>query len=86
VAGLAGVNEERRRAGRGERRRDLAADMTALAHAHDDDPAAAREQGLHRGDEGLALARLESLDGTRLDVERGARELQRAHRVEGGQG
>ena len=36
VRGLAGVNEERRRAGAGEGSRDLAADMSALAHAGDD--------------------------------------------------
>ena len=60
VAGLGRMDEERRRAGRGERRRDLAADVAALAHAHDDDPAAAGEHRLHRGDEAFALARLQA--------------------------
>ena len=40
VARLAGMDEERGRAGRGEGRRDLAADMAGLAHAGDDHPAA----------------------------------------------
>ena len=39
MAGLAGMDEMRRRAGGGEGRGDLAADMAALAHAGDDDAA-----------------------------------------------
>ena len=41
VAGLGRMDELRRRAGRGQGRGDLARDMAALAHAGDDDPAAA---------------------------------------------
>ena len=42
MAGLGGVDELRRRAGRGEGRGDLAGDMAALADAGDDQPAARR--------------------------------------------
>ena len=42
VHGLGGMQEERGRAGAGERGRDLAADDAGLAHAGDDHPAAAR--------------------------------------------
>ena len=42
VARLGGMHEEGRRAGRGERRGDLGADMPALAHAGDDDAAGRR--------------------------------------------
>ena len=41
MAGLAGMDELGRRAGGGERGSDLAADMTGLAHAADDDAALA---------------------------------------------
>ena len=40
VARLGGMDEQRRRAGRGEGRGDLARDMAALADAGDDEPAA----------------------------------------------
>jgi hypothetical protein len=86
VARFGGMDEERRRAGGGERRRDLAADVTALAHAHDDDPPAAREHRLHRGDEAFALARLQALEGARLDVERAPGELEHASCVESRRG
>jgi hypothetical protein len=59
---------------------------TALAHAHDDDPAATGEHRLHRGDEALALARLQALQRAGLDVERAPRELEHAFCVEGGRG
>ena len=42
MAGLGGVDKLRRRAGRGERRRDLAGDMPALADPGDDQPSARR--------------------------------------------
>jgi hypothetical protein len=38
VAGLGRMHEERRRAGAGQRRRDLVRDMAGLAHAGDHDP------------------------------------------------
>ena len=84
MAGLAGMDEEGRRSGRGERRRDLAADVPALAHAHDDDPAAAREHGAKRCQEAVALALLQCIERPRFDVERRARKLERAAGVEGG--
>ena len=77
VARFGRVHEERRRAGRGQRRRDLAADVAALAHAHHDDPAAAGEHRADRGDEALALALLQRVERARFDVERRAREAQR---------
>ena len=48
VARLAGMDELRRRAGRGEGRGDLARDMAALAHAADDDAARHRGEQLDR--------------------------------------
>jgi hypothetical protein len=73
VAGLGRVHEERGRAGGGQRGGDLAADVSALAHAHDDGATAAREHGLHRARETLALARGQRLQRTRLDARRCAR-------------
>ena len=43
VARFAGMDEERRRPRRGQRRRHLAADVAALAHSHHDDAPAAGE-------------------------------------------
>ena len=56
MARLRRMDEEGGRAGRGQRRRDLAADMAGLAHAGDDDPAARAADQLDRGDEGRAEA------------------------------
>jgi len=47
MRGLARVNEECRRAGRGECRRELLADMPALADTCDDDAAAGRGDGVN---------------------------------------
>ena len=58
--------------------------MAALAHAHDNNPAAAREHRRERGDEAVALTLLQRLERARLDVERRARELERTAGVEGG--
>ena len=52
VAGLGRMDEEGRRAGRGERGGDLAADMAALAHAGDDDPAGGGADDLDGAGEG----------------------------------
>ena len=41
MAGFGGMHEERRGAGGGQRRGDLAADMAGLAHTRDDHPALA---------------------------------------------
>ena len=84
VAGFGGVHEHRRSAGGRERGRNLAPDMTALAHAHHHDAAAALQHGLRRLGETVALARLQSEQGIGLDVESVARQLQGASRVEGG--
>ena len=46
VIGLGRMDEEGRRAGRGQRRGDLRADMAAFADAGDDDPAVDRRQHL----------------------------------------
>ena len=51
VRTFAGMEEERRRAGRRKRRRDLPADVARLPHAGDDDLSAAGEHELHRADE-----------------------------------
>jgi hypothetical protein len=57
VAGFARMNEQRRRSGRGERRRHLAADVARLTHAADDDAAAHRVEEIDGGDESLAEIR-----------------------------
>ena len=82
MAGLGGMHEEGRCAGGGQRRGDLAADMAALAHAHDDDPAAAFEHRLNAARETFALARGQRLQRLRLDLEGPLRQLQGALRVE----
>jgi hypothetical protein len=77
VACLARMHEEGGRAGRGERRRDLAPDMPGLAHpGHDHAAARARDQ-LHRVDEGAAEA---VVDGMRERGDAARRKLERAHR------
>ena len=61
VARLGRVDEQRRRAGRRQGGRDLAADVAALAHAHHDDAAAAGEDRTERGDETFALTLLQRI-------------------------
>ena len=51
------MHEEGGRAGRGEGRRDLAADMAGFAHAGDDHAAARAADQVDGGDEGAARAR-----------------------------
>ena len=51
MAGVGGVHEECRRAGGGQRRRDLSADMAGLAHAGDDDAATRVADRFDGGDE-----------------------------------
>ena len=51
MAGVGGMNEECRRPGRGQRRRDLARDVAGFAHAGDDHPAACRAYRFDGGDE-----------------------------------
>ena len=66
-----------RRAGRGEGRRDLAADMAGLAHAGDDHPAARAADQLDRGDEGLPEP---VMDRRRQRADAAGLGLERAHR------
>ena len=54
VARLARMHEIGGRAGRGEGRRDLAADVARLAHAGDDQPALGGADAIDRGDERAA--------------------------------
>jgi hypothetical protein len=58
---------------------------TALAHAHDDDPAATGEHRLHRGDEALALARLQpcSARASMSSVRRASSSTRLASKAEG---
>ena len=65
MAGFGGVNEERGRAGRGEGRGDLAADMAGLAEAGDDQPSLGAENEAGGLGEGLAEI------GAQRDLERG---------------
>ena len=51
MARLAGMDEERRAAGRGQGRGDLAGDMAALAHAGHDDPPVDGAEPVQRLDE-----------------------------------
>ena len=77
MAGVGGVYEECRRAGGGERRRDLAADMAGLAHAGDDDAAACVadrfDGGDERGAEAIAHGGRQGGDAVALGVERAQR-------------
>ena len=77
MARLGGVHEEGGRAGRGERRGDLGADMAALAHAGDDDAAGRRADQPERRLEGrahLAAERgLERRQSVRRDAQRAER-------------
>ncbi len=91
VAGLGRVQEERRRAGAGERRGDLAADVARLAHPGDDHAAAAGEQHAARLLELAAQAVDEGGDRAGLDPERLPSHLDQSlavggvvHRVRGG--
>ena len=65
-----GVDEEGGRAGGGQRRGDLAADMAALAHAHDGDAAAAGQHGLHGVHESVAQAWCQFGKGAGFNLER----------------
>ena len=58
--------------------------MTALAHAHDDDAAAAGEHPLHRRREGVAGACLQAEQGPGFDVERAVCQRKRARGLECG--
>ena len=52
MAGFGGVDEERRRAGGGKGRRDLAADMAGLAEPGDDQPSLGVPDEVGGGDKG----------------------------------
>ena len=82
VAGLGGVNEHRRRAGRGQRRGDLAPDMAALAHAHHDDTPAAAEDGRNGARKTFAEPSLRAGQRCGFDVERLRGQRQGARRIE----
>ena len=69
VAGLAGVNEERRGAGRCQRGGDLAADVATLAHAHHHHPAAAGQHRPQRVGKGCPQLALQAEQGLRLDAQ-----------------
>ena len=75
VEGLARVEEEARRAGRGERCGDLAAHQARLAHARDDALARAGEDRLHGLGEGVAQPLLHLLQRQHLGVHGAARHL-----------
>ena len=63
VRGFRGVQEERRRAGAGERGGDLLADHAGLAHPRQDHPAAALEEELDGAVEAFVQTLDESEDG-----------------------
>ena len=69
MAGLGRMHEQGRCAGGGQGGGDFAADMAALAHAHDGDPTAAGQHGLHRPGEAVAQARRHFGQGAGLDVQ-----------------
>ena len=70
VARFARMDEEGGRAGRGQRRGDLAADMAGLAHAGDDHPAARAPDQIDRRDEGGARGRRATASTQRGDARR----------------
>ena len=69
VAGLGWMHEQRRRSGGSERGGNLAANMSALAHAHDHHPAAAPHEVANRFDELVANARPQGQHSGRLNLE-----------------
>ena len=69
MAGFGRMHEKCRRSGRCERRGNFPADMPALAHAHDDHPAAAGHHAANRLDKLAADTRGESKHGRRLYLE-----------------
>ena len=77
VAGLGRMDEHGRRAGGGQRRGDLAADVAALAHAHDHDAAANTQYPLHGPRKALVGAGLQAQHRRCFDVERFQRQAQR---------
>ena len=81
VAGLGGMDEHGRRAGGCQRRGDLAADVAALAHAHDHDAAANTQYPLHCPGKALVGAGLQAQHRSCFDVERFQRQAQRLGRV-----
>ena len=82
VRGLGRVDEQRRRAGRGQRGRDLAGDMAGLADAGDDDAPLAGKQELHRSYKGIGGAVGDAVfqrqQGIRFNLKRGACEFKGA--------
>src|SRR5262249_5242529 len=82
VAALHRMEDERRRAGRRERRGGLSADDAGLADATDDDLPAAREEDPDGAGEAPAEPPRDGAERTRLDVEHapGAIEPRLAHR------
>ena len=84
VLRLGGMHEERRRAGRRERRGDLARDVPGLADAGDDDAAAAARASARRRRRTAPPSRCDSARiACGLDGEHVARQRQRAVRVDG---
>ena len=69
MAGFAGMHEERRRAGAGQSRRDLAGDMAGFPHAGDDHPALGRHHQLAGTIELCIQLVLQCRDGGALDRE-----------------
>ena len=82
VAGFRRVHEERRRAGGGQRRGDLATDMAALAHAHDHHATGRGENSGNRIDERISHTIGESHERVGLISKRLPRQLQGAGWVE----
>lgn len=69
MAGLGRVHKHRRRARRCQRGGDLAPDVSALAHAHDDDPTTTGQHDLNGLHELLTHPLSQVLHGLRLDPE-----------------
>ena len=85
VARFARMHEQRRRAGGGEGRGDLAPDMAGLAHAGDDDAALRGADQVDRGGEGraqpVAQRGGERVDAAAFGVERAQRGIDRRLRA-----
>ena len=77
MAGLGGMDEERRRAGAGEGRGNLSRDVSRLADAADDDAPATVEDEFDGPQEACIKAIREACDRIGLNGEHAARKFQR---------
>ena len=78
MSGLGGMDEERRGAGRCERRRELARDVSRFSDTGDDHASAAIENQLYRADKRFRQSLRQSRDRARFGIEYFTGERKRA--------